>query len=159
LLDGLLTGGAPMNDKGQGGADCQADHGPDPSQQQHLREINDEDTGAGRAQGLHRGDGVALAVEMALHRIGDADPAHQQRGQADQREILRERSTLRSSCGDALLRVRTSHPASGSCFSAAAVNAAAAALSLALCPGAVGDNASARDCRAAADRSRATPRD
>ena len=33
---------------------------------------------------------VAPAVEMTLHRIGDADAADQQRGQADDGEELRE---------------------------------------------------------------------
>ena len=46
--------------------------------------------GAGRAHRFHGGDHVALAVEMALHGIGDADAAHQQSGEPDQREILRE---------------------------------------------------------------------
>ena len=49
-----------------------------------------KDARAGRAQRLHRRDHVALAVEIMLGRVGDADAADQQRRQADQREILGE---------------------------------------------------------------------
>ena len=45
---------------------------------------------AGGAERFHRGDGVALAIEVALHRIGDADTADQQGRQSNQREELRE---------------------------------------------------------------------
>ena len=62
----------------------------DQRQQQHLQQIDREHAAAGRAERLQRRDHVALAVEMALHRVGDADAADQQRGQADQREELRE---------------------------------------------------------------------
>ena len=50
---------------------------------------------------------------MRADCIGDADAPDQQRRQADQGENCVKRSTLRSSCGVALLRVRTSQPASG----------------------------------------------
>ena len=63
---------------------------PTADEQQHLPEIDREHAAAGRAERLQRRDHVALAVEMALHRVGDADAADQQRGQADQREELGE---------------------------------------------------------------------
>ena len=56
----------------------------------HLRQIDREHAAAGRAERLQGGDGVALAVEMAFDRVGDADAADQQRGQSDQGQELRE---------------------------------------------------------------------
>ena len=41
---------------------------------------------ARRAEALQRGEGLALAVDEAAHRIGDADAADEQRRQPDQRE-------------------------------------------------------------------------
>ena len=80
----------PVDQEGQGRADRDADDGADQRQHQHLRQIDSKDAAAGRAHRFHGGDHVALAVEMALHGIGDADAAHQQSGEPDQREILRE---------------------------------------------------------------------
>ena len=45
---------------------------------------------ARRAEALQRGDRGALAVDEAAHRIGDADAADQEGGQADQGEELGE---------------------------------------------------------------------
>ena len=52
--------------------------------------INGEHLATGRADRLQRADHVALAIEVALDRVGDADTAHQERGEADQRQVLRE---------------------------------------------------------------------
>ncbi len=71
-------------------AEHEPDRGADRRQQQHLREIDREHAAAGRAERLQGGDDVALAVDVALHRVGDADAADQQRGQADQRQELGE---------------------------------------------------------------------
>jgi hypothetical protein len=49
-----------------------------------------EDQRAGGAEALEGGDDAALAVEIGAHGIGDADAAHHQRRQPDQREELRE---------------------------------------------------------------------
>ena len=76
--------------EGQGRADDEPDGRADGGDQQHLREIDQHDARAGGAERFHRGNGVALAVEMAFHRVGDADAADQQGRQSDQREILRE---------------------------------------------------------------------
>ena len=70
--------------------DRKSDRGADRGQQRHLHEIDREHTATGRAERLQRRDDVALAIDMTLHGIGNADAAHQQRGQAHQREILRE---------------------------------------------------------------------
>ena len=78
------------NGKRQRRADHESDRRPDSRQQQHLRQIDREHPAAGRAERFQRGDHVALAVEMALYRVGDADAADQQRGEPDQGEELRE---------------------------------------------------------------------
>ena len=55
-----------------------------------MRQIDREHARAAGAERLHGGDDFAPAVEMAFHRIADADPADQQRGQSDDGEELRE---------------------------------------------------------------------
>ena len=59
-------------------------------QHQHLREIDANTRPPASAERLQGGDGLAPAVEMAFHRIADADAADQKRGQADNGEKLRE---------------------------------------------------------------------
>ena len=54
----------------------------------HLREIDREHAPPVAPSDFKRGDHVALAVEMALDRVGDADAADQQRGEPDQREDI-----------------------------------------------------------------------
>jgi hypothetical protein len=53
---------------------------------------------------------------MALDGVGDADAADQQRGEADQVRNWVKRLMVRSSCGEALSRLRISQPASGRRF-------------------------------------------
>ena len=55
-----------------------------------LEEIDQRHDGGRRAEALEGGDGGALGIEEGAHRIGDADAADDQRGQADQRQELRE---------------------------------------------------------------------
>ena len=82
----------------EGGGDAErqrsAEHEPDRAaerrQQQDLGKIDREHAAAGRAQRLQGRDHVALALDVALHRVGDADPADQERRQADQRQELGE---------------------------------------------------------------------
>ena len=116
----------------QGRAEGEPDRGADAGEQQHLRQIDREHAGAGGAERLQGRDDVALAIEMALHRIGDADAADQQRGQADQGQELGEvldvalELPARHWCG-----VRMSQPASGnSRVAASAITALAPSLSL-----------------------------
>ena len=74
----------------QGGAQREADRDPDRGQHHHLGEVDREHARPGGAERFQRRDHVALAVEIVLGRVGDADPADQQRGEADEREILGE---------------------------------------------------------------------
>ena len=78
------------NSERQRRAEHQTDHRADRGQHDHLRQIDREHPAAGRAQRLERGDHVALAIDVAFDRVSDADPADQQRGQADQRQKLGE---------------------------------------------------------------------
>ena len=63
---------------------------PTSRDQHHLREVEHHHLPARSAEALEGGDRGALAVDEAAHRIGDADAAHEQRGQADQGQELRE---------------------------------------------------------------------
>ena len=74
----------------QRGAGGEPDQRSDTCEHDHLGEIDREDVAAGGADGLEGRDDVAAAIDMAFHGIGDADAADQQRGEADQREELRE---------------------------------------------------------------------
>ena len=81
---------SPGNQKRQQRAQRHADAAADGRQHQHLREIDREYAFAGSAERLQGGDGLAPAVEMAFHRVADADAADQKRGQADDGEKLGE---------------------------------------------------------------------
>ncbi len=61
-----------------------------------LRQIGAETVSARGAQRLERGDGLALGGKVAGHCIGDADAAHQERGQPHQVRYWAMRRTLRS---------------------------------------------------------------
>ena len=63
---------------------------PNAGDQHDLGEVERHHLAARRAEALQGGDGRALAVDEAAHRIGDADAADQQRGQADEGQELRE---------------------------------------------------------------------
>ena len=78
------------DDEGQRRAGDKPDHRADRGEHDHLRQIDREDVAAGGAERLERGDDVAAAIDMALDRIGDADAADQQRGEADQGQELGE---------------------------------------------------------------------
>ena len=80
----------PRHDEWQQRAERDADAAADQRHQHHLREIDGEDAAAAGAERLHGGDGFAPPLEMAFHRVADADPADQQRGQSDDGEELRE---------------------------------------------------------------------
>ena len=71
-------------------AEHQADDDAEAGDQHDLDQIDGEDEAAGGAEALEGGDDAALAVEIGAHGIGDADAADDQRGQADQRQELRE---------------------------------------------------------------------
>ena len=49
---------APSDEEGQGGADCEPRQRGEPSQQQHLRQMDREHAGPRRTQRLQRGDAV-----------------------------------------------------------------------------------------------------
>ena len=55
-------------------ADDRTDHG----QPDHLRQVDRKHVAAGAADRLEGGDHVAPPVDVALHRVGDADTADQQ---------------------------------------------------------------------------------
>ena len=55
---------------------------------QHLRQMDAEHDAACRAEALEGGDHLAPAIDVGRNRIGDADAANQQGGQADQRQEL-----------------------------------------------------------------------
>ncbi len=74
----------------QDGAERKPDQRADQRQQHHLRKIDREHAAAARAQRLQGRDHVALPIDVAFHRVGDADAADQQRGQADQCQELGE---------------------------------------------------------------------
>ena len=78
------------NRERQDRADDEPDRGADRGEQHHLGQVDREDAAAGRAQRFQRRDRVAAAVEIVLHGVGDADAADEQRGEANQREVLRE---------------------------------------------------------------------
>jgi hypothetical protein len=110
--------------EGQDGAGGKPDRRSRRRQQQHLPEVDREHLAAGGASASGRDD-VALPVDVALHRIGDADAADQQRGEADEGKKLGEmidRFQRRRRIGAAAIR----QPESGSCALAAATTALAA---------------------------------
>ena len=74
----------------QNGAEHEPDHGANGRQQQHLPEIDREHPAAGSAERLQGRDDVALAIDVALHGIGNTDAADQQRGETDQGQELGE---------------------------------------------------------------------
>ena len=76
--------------EGQGRAEGEADADADDGDQHDLREVEQHHLPARRAEALQGGDGGALAVDEAAHRIGDADAAHEQGGQADEGQELGE---------------------------------------------------------------------
>ena len=80
----------PGNDERQNRAERHADQAAGQRQQQHLGQIDRENTPPRCAKGFQRGDHFAAAVEMAFHRIANANAADQQRGQSDDGEELRE---------------------------------------------------------------------
>ncbi len=55
-----------------------------------LDERDGEDASAGRAEALQRRHRGAAAVDIGGDRIGDADAAHDERREPDQRQELRE---------------------------------------------------------------------
>ena len=80
----------PGNDVRQRRSDNQARYRSDDGERNDLHEIDLEHRETGSTERFQRGDGVTTTVEMALDGIGDANPADDQRGQSDQRQILGE---------------------------------------------------------------------
>ncbi len=80
----------PGDRVGQRGAKRGADQSGKQRDQHHLPAIDGEHRAARGAERLHGADGVALARQMRGDRVGDADAADQQRGQADQGQELGE---------------------------------------------------------------------
>jgi hypothetical protein len=74
----------------QPGAGDKPDGAAGEREHQHLGEVDGKHLAAGRAQRLERRDHVALAVEIVLDRVGDADPADEQRCQPDEGQIFGE---------------------------------------------------------------------
>ena len=71
-------------------AEYEADADAHRGDHEDLHQIDGEDEAARGAEALEGGDDAALAVEIGAHGIGDTDAADHQRGQADQRQELRE---------------------------------------------------------------------
>ena len=125
-------------------------------QRHHLRQVDREHAAAGGAERFH-----AWRWCRACGRDGRGSRWRRRRrrpaapsGRPASGYCVK-RSMLRSSAGEALLRLRTSQPASGTCALAAAI-ARCTAASLASLPAAAGGSASAPGCRAAAGRWRAS---
>ena len=76
---------------GQGGADQDARQHAEQRHQHHLRRGPwRRPSSAGRAEGFQHGEARALALHRGLHGVGDADAAHHERRQADERQELGE---------------------------------------------------------------------
>ena len=76
--------------EGERGADDQSD---EDSQRRYGHEFHHgqrEDRTAARADGFENRQRLPFALDKTLRRVGDADPADDERGQADQREKLGE---------------------------------------------------------------------
>ena len=140
----------------QRGAEHEPDRDADRGERHDLGEVDREHARAGGAHRLEGGDHVALAVEIVLGRVGDADAADQQRGEADQGEILgealdvalelRRRVEAAADVPAGVGQLRSRPPRSrGGCRRRRRARPAA--------PG----SASAPGCRAASGRSRAAP--
>ena len=81
---------APGRQERQRHAGGEPDDDAHQPQRQHLDQVHGDHEAAAGAEAFQRRDGLALAVDEAAHGIGDADAAHHQRGQADQRQELGE---------------------------------------------------------------------
>ncbi len=102
-----------MNEEGRRAADEKADRDADGGERHHLQEIDAEDERSRCAETFERGDHGAFAVEIGLHRIGDADTADDKRRQTDkgkkQRNALHEAAHARRAVApvaDAPARIR-----------------------------------------------------
>ncbi len=71
----------------EGGADGERDDDADGRHHADGDEIGGGDLARGRADAFQHGDDARLAFEMCAHRVGDAEPADQQRAEPDQVEI------------------------------------------------------------------------
>ena len=146
------------DDERQRRAGGEPDHRADRGEHDHLREVDGEHVAAGGAERLEGGDHVAAAVDMALHRVGDADAADQQRGEADQSQELREAADgaleLRRGVGAA-----ADFPAgfAAAALRASSMNARRRRDRRRRCRAVLPDRSSAPGCRAAAGRWRAAP--
>jgi hypothetical protein len=78
--------GKPRHCRGKHEADRDADGGDG----EDLDQVDQRHEAARCAEALEGGDHGALGIEEGAYRIGDADSAGHQRGQADQRQELRE---------------------------------------------------------------------
>src|ERR1700724_2417473 len=71
-------------DERQGGAERRAQRRPGTRDKHRLRQHQGEDSGPGRAQRLQDRDRLPLALDKTVHRIGNADAAHNQGGDPDE---------------------------------------------------------------------------
>ena len=77
-------------DEGQRRADDEPCQRAESGQHHDLRQIDGEHIAAVRTPRLERCDDIAAAVDVAFDGIADADAAHQQGREPDQRQELRE---------------------------------------------------------------------
>src|SRR5437016_3167876 len=77
-------------DEGQRGSDANPDYRADHREHDDLRQVDRKDVAPSGAYRLEGGDHVAAPIDVALDGIGHANPAYQERGEADQGEKLGE---------------------------------------------------------------------
>lgn len=90
LRDGQYALQKPHGDKRRDGADDKADDDADGCDEGDLEEIGHGDHRGRRTQAFQRGDGGTFRIQKGANGIGDADPANDERGEAHQRQELRE---------------------------------------------------------------------
>ncbi len=71
----------------RGGADHQRECDRDRRHHADGDEVGGGDLAGGRADTFQHGDDACLALQMRAHRVGDAEPADQERAEADEVEI------------------------------------------------------------------------
>ncbi len=85
-----MLGQQPGEERRGDSADGKAGDDGEERQRQHLDEIDLEDEPAGGAEAFQGRDRRDLAGEIGAHRVADADPADQQRGETGERQEERD---------------------------------------------------------------------
>ena len=80
--------GDESHDPGHQGADGEADKDRAEGDNADLNQIAAEDRAAGRAEQFQRGDDAALGIEIGGDAVADANPGHNQGGEADKSKEL-----------------------------------------------------------------------